>query len=529
MTWDVNAPYRAESRKIVWQVAPYLRGRGIDVGAGTFKVLPQAISVDNGTDNVLFGMAFRPDVWVPNAEELGIFGSKSMDFVYSSHLLEHLEHPQKALHEWWRLIKDGGVMILYLPHDELYPKVGEPGANVDHKHNLNEAKVIAWFEELPGGWDLERCERRNQDDEYSFLMILRKVKGGHRFSYLLPKPLKTACVVRYGAFGDMMMASPIFRGLKAEGYHVTVFASPPGSDVITNDPNIDKLVLFDKDQVPNGDLGAFWEAQAKNFDRFVNLSESCEGSLLAIVNRAPYLWPPKLRHSMMNRNYVEFAHEVAGLPHDPKIVFYPTAEEVRWASLTRERMKAKQVLLWSLAGSSVHKTWAGLDNIVASVLTAHPDCGIVFVGGLESKILEQGWEKEPRVYRRCGEWTIRQSLAFLSQVDVVIGPETGILNAAASLDAIKILFLSHSTHENLSRDWRNVIALTSEKTTCPGRGNNEAPACHQLHYGWQFCRKVEEMGVAACQADISVEEVWGHVDWALQAAAAHKKGKTVPA
>ena len=47
MVWRAEDPYIAESKKIVWEVAPYLRGRGLDIGAGDFKVLPHAISVDN--------------------------------------------------------------------------------------------------------------------------------------------------------------------------------------------------------------------------------------------------------------------------------------------------------------------------------------------------------------------------------------------------------------------------------------------------------------------------------------------------
>jgi ADP-heptose:LPS heptosyltransferase/predicted SAM-dependent methyltransferase len=521
MVWDIKAPYKAESKKIVWQVAPYLKGRGIDIGAGSFKVLPHVISVDNGLDNHMFGIAFNPDVKVKDAENLDIFASKCMDFVYSSHLLEHLNKPEKALNDWWRVLKPNGYMVLYLPHEDLYPKIGEPGANPDHKHNLNEAKVLGWMQSI-GYWDLVVNERRDQDDEYSFLMVFKKLEVKKQiFSHQDPRPDKTACVVRYGAFGDMMMASSVWHNLKKQGYHVTVFASPPGSDVVQHDPNIDELVLFDKDQVPNGDLGAFWATQAKKFDKFVNLSESCEGSFLALPGRAQHAWPPSVRHRHMDYNYVQFCHDLAGLPHNPQIHFYATDDEKAWAKKVRSSM-GKQVIMWSLSGSSVHKTWAGLDNIIASVMVTHPDTHVVLVGGPEGVILEQGWENEPRVHRTCGKWSIRQSLAFLAECDVVIGPETGVLNAAACMDLIKIVFLSHSTHENLTRDWKNVISIESENTSCPGRGENAAPACHQLHYGWAHCKKHEESGVAQCQADITVDEVWEHVDWALQASASRK-------
>jgi ADP-heptose:LPS heptosyltransferase/predicted SAM-dependent methyltransferase len=522
MTWNKDAPYKAESKKIVWEVAPYLRGRGIDIGAGSFKVLPHAISVDNCVDTQMFGIQMMTDIKVQTAEDLSIFGTRSMDFVYSSHLLEHLDKPECALKEWWRVLKVGGYMVLYLPHQDLYPKVGEPGANHDHKHNLDEAIVIDWLRAL-GGWDIEVCDKRDNDDEYSLLLVVKKRDDKRQlYSHLRAKPEKTACVVRYGAFGDMMMASSVWAGLKKQGYHITVFAALPGSDAISHDPNIDKLVLFDKDQVPNGDLGAFWAWQRKKYDKFVNLSESVEGALLSIPDRSPYEWPPAARHEYMNRNYVEFSHKIAGVPHVPDIHFFATDDEKAWAKKTRSKMGGF-VIMWSLSGSSVHKTWAGLDRIIASVLVNYPDTTIVLVGGPEGQILEAGWENEPRVVRTCGKWSIRQSLSFIAQSDLVIGPETGVLNAACCEEVSKIIFLSHSTSENLTRDWKNTISINSAHTVCPGRGNNEAPACHQLHYGWGRCKLDAASGTAQCQVDIPVGEVWDHVDWVIQAVAEQKR------
>ena len=515
MTWDIKAPYKAESMKVVWEVAPYLRGRGLDIGAGTFKVLPHVISVDNG-HHESFGHHIKPDVRVEDAIDLSIFGSQSMDFVYSSHLLEHIEDYPRALKEWWRLVKQGGYMVLYVPDEDEYPKVGEPGANPDHKWNVSYDKLIAAMQELRG-WDLQDFQKRCADDEYSLLFVFKKTNSKiHGYSFKAPRPARTACVVRYGAFGDLMQSSSVWAGLKAQGFHVTVFSSLPGASVITEDPNIDNLVLFDVNQVPNANLGDFWAHQKTKFDRWVNLSESVEGTFLAMPNRTPHGWAPLTRHLRMNENYVAFQHELAGVPHTPRVKFYATAEEKDWARKTRAKMGPGPVVMWSLAGSSVHKTWAGLDNVLASIMVQYREANVVLVGGPECVILEQGWENEPRIHKTCGKWSIRQSLAFLEQVQLVIGPETGVLNAAACLEVPKIVFLSHSTHENLTRDWRAVFPLSSLGTVCPGRGADEAPACHQLHYGWTHCKQDPGTGTAQCQADISVELVWQTVQMALE-------------
>src|SRR3990167_2442854 len=51
----------------------------------------------------------------------------------------------------------------------------------------------------------------------------------------------------------------------------------------------------------------------------------------------------------------------------------------------------------------------------------------------------------------------------------------------------KIVFLSHSSHENLTRDWANTFALFSTKTKCY--------PCHRMHYTWEHCMRNEEKGV----------------------------------
>ena len=511
MVWRIDDPQCAESRKVVWEVARWLRGRGLDIGAGDFKVLPHVISVDN-LNHIQFGFTHRPDI-VAEAEDLSIFGSQSMDFVYSSHTLEHVVNWKAALKEWWRVIKPNGLMVLYLPHKLFYPNIGEKGANPDHKHDFLPDEII---DALPEGHDVLVKEDRNNDNEYSMLIVVRKLHGRHKHRTCnLPKPTKTACVVRYGAYGDLMQSSSVWSALKAEGYHVSVITSGPGCDVLTHDPNIDDLIIYDKDQVPNAQLNLFWAYQKTRFDKFVNLSESIEGTLLALPGRTIHFFPPAVRESLTNRNYVEFQHALAGVPYRLQSKFYNDLSERAWSSKERDKAKGP-LIMWSLAGSSVHKTWAGLDNILACILVDFPTATVVLVGGPECAILEAGWENEPRIWKKSGVYGIRETLSLALRCDLVIGSETGVLNAMACENMKKIVFLSHSTGENLTRDWTNTISLKGVGTVCKGRGNDEAAACHQLHYGWDHCTQHKESGVAQCQADIPIQAVWDVVRASLE-------------
>lgn len=506
MVWKLDNPECHESQKIKWELVPYTKGLGLDLGCGPAKAYQHFIGVDNRADTGLFGIQMNPDLTVPTCEKLPMFAARSMDFVFSSHLLEHIQDYKGALAEWWRLIKVGGYLCLYLPHKDYYPNIGKEGANPDHKHDFLPSDITAAMKDLVkfGGWDLVENQERNEEQEYSFFQVYKKLNGDKfRQSWQTPKPQKTCAVIRYGAFGDLLMTSNLLPQLKAEGYHITMYSVPRGFEVVKHDPHIDAVILQDQDQVPNHELGQFWAAIAKKYDKVVNLSESVEGTLLALKGRIQADWPHALRHEMLDKNYLEFAHKLAGLPFEFHQKFYSTGEEKAWAKKERQKIGGSPVILWSLAGSSVHKTWPHLDAIIARMMLRFPDCRVILTGDEACQMLEAGWENEKRVVCKSGKWTIRETLSMLEQADLVIGPETGVLNAAAGMSVPKIVTLSHSSPENLTKHWLNTTALTPENTACY--------PCHMMHYGWERCHRGPVTGVALCQENIGVEAMWDAV------------------
>ena len=518
MVWRREDPEGNESLKIRWELVPYTRGQTLDIGCGGIKPFKHFIGVDNYRDCALFGNPVHPDM-VMDADNLSMISDQSMDSVFSSHLLEHIEDFRKALKEWWRVIKPNGYLVLYLPHKDLYPNIGQEGSNPDHKHDFTPQEIVGAMVSV-GSWDLVRNENRSEGREYSFFQVYKKLRGTHHaYSHLTPKAKKRAGVVRYGAIGDLLQASSVFAGLKAQGYHVTVHTSPPQDSVIQHDPNVDEIILQGKDQVPNTELCQFWKTLKPKYDKFINLSESVEGSLLALKDRTPFDWTPLARHNYCNKNYLQQTHEMAGVPHKPRVRFYATPEERQWAREFRAKSGADYLIMWALAGSGCHKTWPYVDNVVASLMLHHPKTHVVMVGDAFCKILEAGWENEERVHRTSGEMDIRKTLSLVDVVDCIVGPETGVLNAASCLAIPKLVFLSHSTHENLTRDWENVFPLYAENVTCAGRGENEAPACHQLHYGWDTCTKDFDDNCHDCKAWRTKAPMCGHTQTAVCQAA----------
>lgn len=500
MVWRAEDPVGNESGKIVWELVPYTRGRGLDLGCGENKAFPHFIGVDNGVDRSLFKLPVNADVFVDTCERMPMFGSAGFDFVYSSHLLEHIKDFRGALKEWWRLIKPGGYLVLYLPHKDFYPNIGQPGSNIDHKHDFLPQDIVAAMTEI-GGWDLVRNEDRNEDREYSFFQVYKKrTDGKHLFSHKTPKPEKSCAVVRYGAFGDLMQASSVFPGLKEQGYHITLYTTPRGWEVVKNDPHIDEVILQDTDQVPNHKLGEFWDHEARKYDKFINMSESVEATWLALPGRTSHRWPANLRRKYLDVNYFEFLHDLAEVPMPPRPKFYPTDVERDWAEKERKSFGGSKVVLFALSGSSVHKVWPHMDGFFARLLLEDKDVRIVTVGDDLSKMLEMGWENEPRVICKAGAYSIRQTLALLDVVNAVIGPETGVLNAASHMDLPKVVLLSHSSKNNLTKYWTNAVAVEPVNTPCF--------PCHQMHYGFDHCTREESTGVALCASRISIDFVW---------------------
>lgn len=169
MVWTAETSCGFESDKIASIVVPYLQGRCIDAGCGQRKVWPNLIGIDNGHHFGRGGADIMGD-----CTDLSMFSDESMDGLFSSHFLEHVRGELlPVLKEWWRVLKVGAHLVLYLPHKDLYPNMGKPGANPDHTRDLLPEDIIAVMEQV-GSWTVLENGVRSGSNEYSFLQVFLK-------------------------------------------------------------------------------------------------------------------------------------------------------------------------------------------------------------------------------------------------------------------------------------------------------------------------------------------------------------------
>lgn len=512
--WRIDDPQGNEAGKVKYEIVRYTRGKGVDLGCGPHKAFPHFIGVDNCVDTQLFGIQMKPDIEHDDCTKLGFLSDGELDFVFSSHLLEHIVDYRAALAEWWRVLKVGGHLVLYLPHKLLYPNIGTFGANPDHKHDFMPGDIVDAMEAIAyeaEPFDLLVNETRNEGMEYSFLQVYRKLEAGKGIecSYANPKPAKTACVVRYGGIGDCLQGANLLPELKRQGYHVTFMTVPTGELVLRHDPHVDEFFIQDPEQVPNHELSEYWKVVSAKYDLWINLCESVEGTLLAIPGRANHMWPDAVRRKYLSVNYLQFASELAQVPYAPDMRFHATDAEHKWATGLLSHIRAKLTpdfkppmamkpayfVMWCLAGSSIHKTYPHQDTVIQALLELTDDIVVILVGDMVCKILEAGWEDNPRVICTSGSFDPRKTLVLSQHCDLVVGPETGIMNAVAFEPyPAKVVMMSHSSVENLTRDWVNTTSLTPANTPCY--------PCHRLHYTREFCPSDDETHMAKCQHDI---------------------------
>ena len=97
----------------------YCEGVGLDIGFGSDLITKDAKGYDfeHGDAQYLKGVK-----------------DSSYDFVYASHTIEHLPDPAEGIKNWFRVVKPGGYMILYLPHRDLYEKKKTLPSRFNHDH-----------------------------------------------------------------------------------------------------------------------------------------------------------------------------------------------------------------------------------------------------------------------------------------------------------------------------------------------------------------------------------------------------------
>jgi tetratricopeptide (TPR) repeat protein len=147
-------------------------GTGIDIGAGS-----DPVSLYTEQFPLMTGLR----VWdMPDgdAQKLASIQDSSLDFVHSSHCLEHMVDPMAALARWFGVLKPGGHMVLLFPDEDMYEQgIWPSNKNHDHKWTFAIYKKKSWspkslnvlelVAKLPDAAELVKLEKLDASYRYN--------------------------------------------------------------------------------------------------------------------------------------------------------------------------------------------------------------------------------------------------------------------------------------------------------------------------------------------------------------------------
>lgn len=177
------------------------RAAGLEIGgpSGVFSrgsILPlypliRALDNCNFADKTTWettieeGMTFRFDEsrplgrqYISDATDLLAIPSSHYDVVLSSHVIEHIANPLRALCEWVRVLKENGLLVLIIPHkdgtfDHLRPVTTFEHILQDFKFGMGEDDLthlpeILKLHDLRQSLEVERFEEFRNRSERNF-------------------------------------------------------------------------------------------------------------------------------------------------------------------------------------------------------------------------------------------------------------------------------------------------------------------------------------------------------------------------
>lgn len=470
MGTPIEAP-QGQAKNCAWiryRLAAYLGGRGITWGGGPDPIVPVK-ALDAGKFSLTIDWQRHPALQICDTD-YSFIAPGTLDHVFVGPRLALVNDPEVLIPMLAGKLKFGGHLNVHVPEtyglEKLRGLLTIAGLWQEKSTYLRDGQCV-------GTWKLRGIRQH-----------------GVELPLAGPHP-RRACIARYGAIGDMLMVTPLIRQLAEDGYEVTMNVTPYALPVLTGNPYVSNVVIQERDMVPNQELGEYFAEWSGDYQKYINLSESIEGSLLKVEGRKEFYTPKAARASEVN--YYEHTLAVGGYltpTVPPRGELYFNSAERKAATYVRQRTAGKFLLLWGLRGSSYHKQFPYLRPFLEEWLRGKPEVQVMLCGGPTDR--ELGFET-PQVMNTAGQIPLREVFGLTQVADLVVGPESSLINAAGCFETPKVVLLSHSSEAALCKHFQNYAVVAPESPCYP---------CNQIHYNLPSCPLV------TIQDTLTSAEVW---------------------
>jgi len=342
--------------------------------------------------------------------------------------------------------------------------------------------------------------------------------------------MKTAYLVRYGAYGDHCHMSNVIKALDELGYNITFEYNYKGAQIHTYNPRVNTHKVFEpSEQLKTKKSIRDWHlrlnAYQDNYDLYVNFARSLEDGLIASEDTPEYFWPLKDRRAKnAHVCYYDRSMIWAGLT-DKKYMgwtgeIYFKKEEHDHVRKQLEPYRDKFVILWALRGTMWQKAVCHIaKDICNEWLDKHPDSVIITTGDAPCKEWEwvsgHGTTIAPErglgdgsasLIHKSGRMPFRQALNIARYVNLVVTPETGLGIGAGVLGVPKIMLLTAASLKNIVGNDKNDFSLQSDAWCSP---------CTRAIYNTKSCTINPETKLPIC-VDFDKDRVLNRMEEAYE-------------
>lgn len=278
--------------------------------------------------------------------------------------------------------------------------------------------------------------------------------------------MKKILVVRYRFIGDMILTIPFLRNLRAAypDYQIDMLVAPNSGEVIENCPYINNFIYFDttrkhKYESKGGNKTSFWYyvklLRKEKYDKAYVLKRSFSSALLCylagIKERIGYdtehrgfLLTKKVKYDMKKHESECFLDVLKsdGINVSDNYlenwVAKENEEKVKTLFSNNNIQDSTIKAVVNITATNEGKVW-NKDRFVQIIeyLSNEKNVQVIFIGAPSDKEIYDSLKYSEKLKIKpvnlCSQVTIKDSLALLKMVDIMIGNDSGNLHMASSV------------------------------------------------------------------------------------------------
>lgn len=337
--------------------------------------------------------------------------------------------------------------------------------------------------------------------------------------------MRRALVIRYGAYGDLLVALPLIEELKRRYDFVQLETGSRGYELLQHHTAIGNLSVFNPHDYGSGNeitvanlrIGGL--CHGTKWDLAVNLYNTLEHECIATEEQEEYYWPREKRQAHFgSRIFMETPFARAGIPLPEEMrcgTHYFDTETMLWMRGWRENHSKTFNVVIVVAGSTCQKVPQGLKDVAKRIVDEYPDARIFLVGSKPS-----GWMPTPidpkdlqfdfgkkNVCKLVGKTPYRQAMALVKLADYVIGPVSSLLHGAGMFGTPKTMICTDCSVQQACKYHKNDFSVQANAPCCP---------CHRAIYHTKYCltEKTPFGELPVCNVDYDRERIMEGVAFA---------------